>query len=158
MGNVERVRTTALKPEAHGATMNKTAIVDKRQHSSTAPCPDGVSFRIGETAELAGQNRHDHRSAEYSLAGSYLPANLDGVVGFCLEQLDEGPLYLAFSADGQWIDLDLPQVDELLRDFTVHVERLRTLRDQFAEATDKIPQPRRRSVRNKQIGAQDVAV
>jgi hypothetical protein len=138
--------------------MKKNAIVDKRQHSSTVPCPDGVSFCIGETAELNGRNWHDHRSAEYSLAGSYLPADRDGVVGFCLEQLDEGPLYLAFSADGQWIDLNLPQVDELLRDFTVHVVRLRTLRDQFAEATDKIPQPRLRSVRDQQIGTQDAAV
>ncbi|MBF8171111.1 hypothetical protein IW294_10035 [Streptomyces olivaceus] len=135
--------------------MNQLTFANNLQLNNTTACPEGVSFCRGEAADRAGEDWHDHRSAEYALAGSYLPAHLSSVAGFCLEQLDGGPLYMAFSADGHWTDLNLSQVDELLCDFTVHIDRLRALRDQFAEATS---QPCLHSVDHRATSSPEPAV
>ncbi|MFF0450076.1 DUF6907 domain-containing protein [Streptomyces sp. NPDC004609] len=97
-------------------------------------CPDGRTFCTGLPIDHAGSHDHSHHGPEYSLCGSYLGPgpSVDSILGFGLVQWGDGRPRVAFSADGTWPELDLPQVDELINGLTGHLERLRVTRDELA--------------------------
>ncbi|MDX5572897.1 MULTISPECIES: DUF6907 domain-containing protein [Streptomyces] len=91
-------------------------------------CPDGRLWCTGDPDSHADPREHIHRGHEIAMHGVY---GFD-VMAFHLTQMDDDPVRLAFVGMGDWPDLDVDQVDELIADMAVHLDRLRAVRAKMA--------------------------
>ncbi|MCC3653231.1 hypothetical protein LIX60_17530 [Streptomyces sp. S07_1.15] len=91
-------------------------------------CPDGRPWCTGEPRDHSDPREHIHQSPELSMTGSYGT----GLAAFCIAQHDDDRPELAFAGRGDWPDLDLDQVDELIADMAEHLRRLRAARAALA--------------------------
>ncbi|MFP8882623.1 DUF6907 domain-containing protein [Streptomyces mangrovi] len=121
--------------------MNKaTARIPAQATSADAPliasapttCPDGVAFCTGDPASHSDPREHVHAGPEYSMTGVY---GFE-LMAFNLAQLDNDAPRLAFVAHGDWPELELNEVDTLIRDLGAHLDRLKAVRAQLAAALD----------------------
>ncbi|MFD7968599.1 DUF6907 domain-containing protein [Streptomyces clavifer] len=95
-------------------------------------CPDGRLWCTADPASHADPREHVHRGPEIAMHGAY---GFD-VMAVHLLQWNDDEVQLAFVGMGDWPDLDLNQVDELVDDMAVHLDRLRALRAQMAALQD----------------------
>lgn len=91
-------------------------------------CPDGRLWCTGDPASHADPREHVHRGHEIAMHGAY---GFD-VMAFHLLQWNDNEVELAFVGMGDWPDLNVDQVDELIEDMAVHLDRLRKARAQMA--------------------------
>ncbi|MEU8676807.1 hypothetical protein [Streptomyces sp. NPDC048560] len=109
-----------------------TLVADGLRQAERPACPDGRTWCAGDPASHADPREHIHRSPEQSMNGAY---GFD-VMAVHLLQFNDDEVELAFVGMGDWPDLDLDQVDELVDDMAVHLDRLRALRAQMAALQD----------------------
>ncbi|WP_322984651.1 DUF6907 domain-containing protein [Streptomyces sp. S584] len=95
-------------------------------------CPDGRLWCTADPASHADPREHIHRGPEISMNGAY---GFD-VMAFHLLQWNDDEVELAFVGAGDWPDLSLDQVDELISDMAVHLDRLRAMRAQMGALQD----------------------
>ncbi|WP_097867425.1 DUF6907 domain-containing protein [Streptomyces sp. rh34] len=91
-------------------------------------CPDGRLWCTADPDSHADPREHVHRGPQIAMHGAY---GAD-VMAFQLSQLGDGPVELAFVGNGDWPELNLDQVDELIEDMAVHLDRLRAVRAKMA--------------------------
>ncbi|MFE9699079.1 DUF6907 domain-containing protein [Streptomyces sp. NPDC006270] len=87
-------------------------------------CPDGRLWCTADPASHADPREHVHRGHEIAMHGTY---GVD-VMAFHLIQWNDDEVELAFVGAGDWPDLNVDQVDELIEDMAVHLDRLRAVR------------------------------
>ncbi|MFI0000741.1 DUF6907 domain-containing protein [Streptomyces globisporus] len=87
-------------------------------------CPDGRLWCTADPDSHADPREHVHRGPEIAMHGAY---GFD-VMAFHLLQWNDDEVELAFVGAGDWPDLNVEQVDELIEDMAVHLDRLRAVR------------------------------
>ncbi|MER6597252.1 DUF6907 domain-containing protein [Streptomyces parvus] len=91
-------------------------------------CPDGRLWCTADPASHADPREHVHRGPQIAMHGAY---GFD-VMAFHLLQWNDDEVELAFVGAGDWPDLNVDQVDELIEDMAVHLDRLRAVRAKMA--------------------------
>jgi hypothetical protein len=102
----------------------------------TPVCPDGIDWCTGDPDSHADPREHRHVGTAHALTGPYLGDKDREVLAFELIRWDSGEPRLSFQADGTWPDLDIDQVDALVRDLTAHLVALRVERRRMALLLD----------------------
>ncbi|WP_030342239.1 DUF6907 domain-containing protein [Streptomyces californicus] len=124
-------RIAAAMPET-AAKMDRAVFVahvaDGLRLAAHPLCPDGHLWCTADPADHADPREHFHHGAQIAMHGAY---GFD-VMAFQLSQLGDGPVELAFVGNGDWPELNLDQVDELIDDMAVHLDRLRAVRAKMA--------------------------
>ncbi|TYR66174.1 DUF6907 domain-containing protein [Streptomyces parvus] len=87
-------------------------------------CPDGRLWCTADPGSHADPREHVHRGPQIAMHGAY---GFD-VMAFHLLQWNDDEVELAFVGAGDWPDLNVEQVDELIEDMAVHLDRLRAVR------------------------------
>ncbi|MFD6801118.1 DUF6907 domain-containing protein [Streptomyces cyaneofuscatus] len=91
-------------------------------------CPDGRLWCTADPDSHADPREHVHRGPQIAMHGAY---GFD-VMAFHLLQWNDDEVTLAFVGAGDWPDLNVDQVDELIEDMAVHLDRLRAVRAKMA--------------------------
>ncbi|AGP56158.1 DUF6907 domain-containing protein [Streptomyces rapamycinicus] len=106
--------------------------------TTTAPqpavdCPDRIAWCLGDPRDHSDPREHLHKGPEQSISGAYG----ENLLGFHLTRWDDDTPVITFEAGGQWQDLSLSQMDELISDGTGHFNALRAARAQLAALIDQ---------------------
>ncbi|WP_261719076.1 hypothetical protein [Streptomyces sp. FZ201] len=102
----------------------------------TPACPDGIDWCTGDPDSHADPHEHRHVGTPHALTGPYLSDKDREVLAFELVQWTGAEPRLSFQADGTWPDLDIDQVDALVRDLTAHLIALRVEQRRMAILLD----------------------
>jgi hypothetical protein len=100
-----------------------------------AACPDGIAFCEGDPEDHATPDEHHHSGPITSMTGSYLTPFSGPIMELHILQWHGHAPEVTFVGDGDWPQLNLGQVDELIGDTVQYLIKLRSVRRQFAILT-----------------------
>ena len=121
--------------------MPARSVTPARNHTTAVVCPDGKAHCLGDPTDHSDPREHIHRGPEHALQGRYLgrAAGAGSFLAFGLIQWNDEKPQLEFAADGTWPELDLPQIDELIRDLADYTHKLQFVRNQLAQLNGEEP-------------------
>lgn len=104
---------------------------------NSTPCPDGITWCLGDPVNHTNDDDHRHQGAEHTLNGSYLcDPGTEGIATFYLAKWHDGEPHLVFQGTGLWADISLSQVDELIGDAVPWLTQLIATRRHLAILLD----------------------